>query len=328
MKVLVTGATGFTGSHLVKKLLSSGYAVRALARDKEKAKILGKHPMLEVAYGDLKDKDFIYSAVKGTERVFHIAALFREAKYPDSEYWKINVHATKDLLDAALAHQVSKFVHCSTIGVLGDIKEAPADELTPYNPGDIYQTTKMEGEKTALMYGKEKGLDVSVVRPCAIYGPGDMRLYKVFKGIQKKRFLIVGKGNIFYHPVYIDNLVQGFMLAAQKKSAAGHVFIIGDERYYSLNDFLKIIADELQSPYPKIKIPAKPVQVLSSLIEKTFISMKKEPPIYRRRVDFFTKSRAFKIDKAKELLDYRPEVDFPTGVHHTAQWYRDNGLLS
>ncbi len=327
MKVLVTGGTGFTGSNLVKKLLSSGFEVRAIARDPNKAAVLGEDKRLEIVYGNLKDKDFIDSAVKGTERVFHIAALFREAKYPDSEYWKVNVDATKDLLDASLKHQVSKFVHCSTIGVLGDIKKAPADELSPYNPGDIYQLTKMEGEKMALMYFSEKGLDVSVIRPCAIYGPGDMRLYKVFKGIKKKRFFIIGKGNIFYHPVYIDNLVQGFMLAAEKKVSSGHVFIIGDEKYYCLKDFLKVIADELSSPYPRLRLPAKPVQIASSIIEKAFVSMKKEPPIYRRRVDFFTKSRAFKIDKAKELLGYAPKIDFPSGVRNTVQWYREHGLL-
>ena len=328
MKILVTGATGFTGSNLVKKLLVSGYEVRALARDAGKAaSVLGTDKRLEIAYGNLKDRDFIFNAVKGVQRIFHIAALYREAKYPDSEYWKVNVDATQDLLEAALAHRVSKFVHCSTIGVLGDIQTPPADESTPYSPGDIYQTTKMEGEKTVLRYGVEKGLDVTVIRPCAIYGPGDMRFYKVFKGIKKKRFVIVGSGDIFYHPVYIDNLVQGFMLAAEKENTAGEIFTIGDESYYSLNDFLRVIADELKSPYPRIKLPVKPVQILSSLIEKAFIAMKKEPPIYRRRVDFFTKSRSFKIDKAKELLGYVPEVDFPTGVHYTAQWYRNKGLI-
>lgn len=328
MKILVTGGTGFTGYNLIKKLAQKDEVeIRTIARSEEKAEKLRKFKNVEVLIGDLKDKDLIYRSTKNIDKVFHIAALFREAKHPDSEYWKVNVDATKNLLEASLKNSVKRFIHCSTIGVLGDVKEIPANEKTPYNPGDIYQITKTEGEKLALKYHEDYGLNVTVIRPCAIYGPGDMRLYKIFKNIKKRRFIIVGRGDIYYHPVYIDNLIQGFILASENKNAIGEIFIIGDEKYYTLNDFLKIIADEVGAPPPKIKIPAKPVQLLSTVVEKTFVALKKEPPIYRRRVDFFTKSRAFDISKAKKILGYKPMIDFPTGVHLTAEWYRENKLL-
>lgn len=328
MKLLVTGGTGFTGYNLIKNLAQNNEVeIRTIARSEEKAKKLRKFKNVEILIGDLKDNDLVYKSIKNVDKVFHIAALFREARYPDSEYWKVNVEATKNLLEASLKNNIKRFIHCSTIGVLGDVKEIPANEQTPYNPGDIYQITKTEGEKLALKYYRDYGLNVTVIRPCAIYGPGDMRLYKIFKNIKKRRFLIVGKGNVYYHPVYIDNLIQGFILASENKNAIGEIFIIGDEKYYMLEDLLKIIADEVGAPPPKIKVPAKPVQLLSTIVEKTFVALKKEPPIYRRRVDFFTKSRAFDISKAKRILGYKPTVDFPTGVHLTAEWYRENKLL-
>lgn len=328
MKVLVTGGTGFVGYNLISKLVQNNdLEIRTIARSEEKAEKLKKFKNVEIIIGDLKDKDLIYRSIKNIDKVFHIAALFREAKYPDSEYWKVNVEATKNLLEASLENGVKRFIHCSTIGVVEDVKKIPANEETPYQPKDIYQVTKTEGEKLVLRYYKEHGLNVTIIRPCAIYGPGDMRLYKVFKNIKKRRFVIIGNGNTYYHPVYIDNLIQGFILASENEKAIGEIFIIGDEKYYKLIDFLKIIADEVGAPLPKIKIPAKPVQILATIVEKTFIAFKKEPPIYRRRVGFFTNSRAFDISKAKNILGYKPLIDFPTGVHLTAEWYRENKLL-
>lgn len=322
----MTGAGGFTGRALAKKLMKHGEDVVAFVRNAngcDDLEALGAR----IAVGDIKDKASCEKAIDGIGTVYHIAALFRKAGFPDSEYWNVNVEGTRNLLDASVASGVKKFVHCSTIGVCGDISHPPADETAPYNPGDIYQVTKMESEKLALSYAREGKLPVVVGRPASIYGPGDLRLLKMFRMIEKGRFIVLGSGRPFFHLVYIDDLTDGFMLCAGSEKAIGEIFILAGEKYVELNGLFKIIADELGVKPPRLHLPAKPFQIMGTLMEKVCIPLGIEPPIYRRRVDFFTKSRAFKINKAKSLLGYSPRIDLRTGIERTIKWYRQQGLL-
>ncbi len=326
MSVLVTGAAGFTGRALAKKLMKHGEDVIAFVRsinDCDDLEALGAR----IAVGDVKDKGSCEKAVDGVETVYHIAALFRKAGFTDSEYRNVNVEGTRNLLDASVASGVKKFIHCSTIGVCGDILHPPADETASYDPGDIYQVTKMEGEKLALSYAREGKLPVVVGRPASIYGPCDLRLLKMFRMIEKGRFIVLGSGKPFFHLVYIDDLTDGFVLCSKSEKAVGEVFILAGEQYVELNGLFKIIADELGVKPPKLHLPAKPFQLLGTLMEKVCIPLGIEPPIYRRRVDFFTKSRAFRIDKAKRILGYSPKIDLRTGIKRTINWYREQGLL-
>ncbi|MDP8219544.1 MAG: SDR family NAD(P)-dependent oxidoreductase [Candidatus Theseobacter exili] len=326
MKVFVTGGTGFAGGVLVSKLVKSGITVMALARTTDGADKVGAHGA-EPVMGDITDRDSLKNAMNGIDVVYNIAALFRSAGVQDETYWKVNFEGTRSLLEIANENKVKRFVHCSTIGVLGHIENPPADEKTSFNPGDIYQITKCEAEKLALSFGKEKGLAVSVARPAAIYGPGDMRLLKMFRMIARKRFFILGKGEVFYHPVYVDDLADGFILCAKIDKAVGEVFILGGDEYVSLNDLSRMIAKELNVPETRIHLPVKPFQMLGSVCEKICVPFGIEPPIYRRRVDFFTKSRAFDISKAKKVLGYNPKITLSEGIARTAAWYKNEGLL-
>ena len=326
MKNLVTGASGFTGRALVRKLLERGESVKALVRETSNYADIEKEGA-EIIIGNVKEKASVGKAVSGVDRVYHIAALFREAGFPDEEYYAVNLEGTRNLLDASVAAGVRRFVHCSTIGVCGDIKNPPADETMAYNPGDIYQVTKMEGEKLALSYARKGKLKVAVARPASIYGPGDLRLLKMFKMINKGRFVILGSGKPFFHVVYIDDLVEGFILCAENDKSIGEVFIIAGNEYVELNELFTIIAEKLGVKPPKLHLPAWPFQWLGVLMEKTFIPLGLEPPIYRRRVDFFTKSRSFKIEKAKSILGYQPKVGLRRGIEKSIEWYRENNLL-
>lgn len=325
-KVLVTGATGFAGSHLAKRLIDEGRDVRVLARptaDLSKPELAGA----EIFHGDLTDEDSVCRALDGVETVFHIAALFRKAKLPDRAYWAVNYEGARTLLRESHQHGVSRFVHCSTVGVLGHISKPPANETTPYNPGDIYQTTKCEAEKEALRFQKEKGLPVSVVRPAGIYGPGDTRWLKMFKGIAGHRFPMVGSGDTLIHLVYIDDLVDAFILASEKPNAVGQVYIAGGARYVTLNEFAGAVSQAVSCPMPKLHIPVGPVRLASAICEDLCRAVHIEPPLYRRRVDFFVKDRAFDITKAKRDLGYSPKVDLEEGVARTVDWYRKSGWL-
>jgi nucleoside-diphosphate-sugar epimerase len=326
MKVLVTGGTGFTGHNLSKRLLQDGHQVRLLVRSKKRV-ALDPHPALEIQEGDIRDRTAVDRAVEGVTKVFNIAAMYRSAASVDQDYRDIHVEGTRHLLEAAVRYKVGRFVHCSTVGVHGDVKVPPATEESPYAPADIYQRTKLEGELLARDFAAKKGLALSVVRPTAIYGPGDMRLLKLFKLAVKKITPVIGTGKIYYHMVYIDDLVQGFILASEVEAAVGQVFILGGQENMILDDLLSTIAGITGSPDRKIHIPAMPFQLAGSLCEKICIPLGIEPPIYRRRVDFFTKSRSFDISKAKRLLGYTPKYGLREGLAKTAQWYKEQGLL-
>jgi nucleoside-diphosphate-sugar epimerase len=282
---------------------------------------------VEIIVGEGNDRAAIARAVEGSDVVYHLAAAYREAKFTDQYYWDVNVGLTSLLLDAAQAEGVRRFVHCSTVGVMSHIANPPADEQHPHQPADIYQYTKSEAEKLALSAHVQRGIPVTVARPTAIYGPGDMRLLKMFRLIADGRFVILGFRDIYYHMVHVDDLVSGLRLLGEHPQAVGEVFILGGERYYKLRAIVDLIARAVGTRPPRWRLPAWPFQVAGTICERICIPLGIEPPIYRRRVDFFTKSRAFTIEKAKRVLGYAPQIDLETGISTTVEWYRRHGLL-
>jgi len=284
-------------------------------------------PTVDVVEGDITDPAAVAAAVCGQRVVYHLATSFRQANIPDQRHWEIHVLGTRLLLEASAAAGIDRFVHCSTVGVLSHIATPPADESWEHQPGDIYQATKSEAEKLALAYHATHGLPVSVAWPTPIYGPGDLRLLKMFRLIAARRFVMLGSGDVFFHMVHVTDLVRGLRLLAERPEAVGRVFILGGEEYRTLNEVAGLIAAAVGAPPPRVRLPARPFQLAGVLCERICIPFGIEPPIYRRRVDFFTKSRAFRIDRAKRLLGYTPRIDLETGIRETAEWYRQEGLL-
>lgn len=326
MKVLVTGSTGFTGGKLAMKLYQLGVSVKVLIRDKSKVECNDSY-YPEIIEGDIRDMSSVVEAVNGCEKIFHLAACYRTAGLPDKTYRDIHVKGTENLLKAAHKFNVQRFVHCSTVGVHGHIDNAVANEMSPFSPGDIYQETKLEGELCAKRFFDETKLPISIIRPTAIYGPGDLRLLKLFKLAGKMFTPILGNGQIYYHMIYIDDLVDAFVRASEDKNAIGEAFIIGGSERKTLNEIVDIISSGLGTPSFKIHLPASPFQLLGSVCEKICTPLKIEPPIYRRRVDFFTKSRSFDTSKSQKILGFFPKVAIEKGLNKTAAWYKDKGLL-
>ena len=151
MKVLVTGAAGFTGSHLARRLFDLGYDVRIIVRQNSKIEQSNCFQP-EIIQGDIRDPDIVERAVKGVDMVFNIAAVFRTAGISDKVYWETHVNGTQNLLNASKKYNIEIFIHCSTVGVHGHIVNPPADETYPFNPGDIYQVTKLKAELNAFQY--------------------------------------------------------------------------------------------------------------------------------------------------------------------------------
>ncbi|MEZ5318605.1 MAG: NAD-dependent epimerase/dehydratase family protein [Vicinamibacterales bacterium] len=330
MKALVTGASGFTGGHLVRVLAGAGWQVRGLVRALPPggaASVAGIGPAaaatVELVQGDLTDTDSLRRAMAGQTVVFNIAALYREAGLRPEAYRAVNADAVARIVELAREVGVRRVVHCSTVGVHGDIAHPPAAEDAPIRPGDVYQETKVLGERLARDAAERTGVELVIARPTGIYGPGDRRLFKIFGAIATGRFVMLGSGRNFYHVTYIDDLCEGFRLCAVVPGAAGQIYILGGAEVPTLAELVRVTAEVAGVAPPRWRLPVLPVWLAGAACEAVCAPFGISPPLYRRRVDFFRKSRAFDISKARRELGYAPRVGLREGIGRTLEWYRE-----
>ena len=325
---LVTGSTGFVGSRLCRELAEHGYAVRALHRAGSSLENLSGINNIELVKGDLTDQASLEAAMSGVDVVFNIAALYRQAKFPDEVYWQVNFEGTRNCLNAAKKMGVKRFIHCSTIGVHSHIEHPPANESEPYAPTDVYQESKAEAEKLVLDWVHRGEIDGCVIRPAMIWGPRDTRFLKLFRGIARRRFPIIGSGSSMCHWILVDDLVRAFRLAAENESSRGQVYIIAGSRPVSLEYTMQTIAKFYGVALLPFKIPAWPIQFFGSIVEAICRPFGIEPPLHRRRADFFIKNRAFDCSKAKNELGFTAEQSFEQEAELIASWYKENNWVS
>jgi len=322
MRALVTGATGFTGGHLARRLRDThGDTVRVLVRTEAQADVFRREGF-DVAIGDLTDESSLQAACVGMDVVYNIAALYRTAGLPSSAYRAVNALGVAAIVRAAAAGGVRRVVHCSTVGVHGDIEQPPAGEDAPLKPGDVYQETKLEGEGLGRDAAARAGIELVIARPTGIYGPGDRRLLKLFGGVARGRFVLLGDGQIFYHLTYVDDLCDGFRLCATVPAAAGRTYILAGAEVTTLRDLIGITASVAGVKPGVFRLPVWPVWLVGAACEAVCAPFGIAPPIYRRRVDFFTKSRAFDIGRAQRELGFAPAVTLRDGIGRTLEWYR------
>lgn len=327
MKVLVTGGTGFTGKALVRRLLYLGHEVVALDSKEGLRTQELRDWGAEVILGSVTDRDVVRRAMEGVEIVHHVAAAFREMNVPDSYYWEVNVGGTRNVLEAAFDQGVRKLVYCSTCGVHGNIDHPPGGEDAPIQPADYYQRTKYEAEPLVLGF-HERGLPSVILRPAAIYGPGDPeRFLMIYRRVARGTFPMFGGGKTWYHPLYIDNLVDAFVLAMRDGAGDGESYLIADEEYVQIEDLIRRVARALDADVKIPHYPVWPVVAAGHVVEKVCRPFGITPPIFPRRVDWYRQNRAFRIDKAKRDLGYQPAVGLDEGLRRTAEWYRREGYL-
>lgn len=330
MRILVTGATGFIGSRLTLYCLDQGHSVRALGRENNPAEALNARLMrergAEVGLESIANRDAMMQAAQNIDVVFHMAAAQHEANVPDSYFHDINVEGTRTMLDAGVRANVKCFVHGSTIGVYGSADGGSIGEHSPLKPGNIYEETKLDAERLVDEYADK--LPTSIARISETYGPGDMRLLKLFKGIQKNRFLLLGSGKNLHHLIYIDDLIEGLLLASGSEEARGKAFVFVGREAVETRRLVAEVATQLNSKGSVPRLPLAPFLALAAIMEAVCRPLGIQPPLHRRRMDFFRKSFEFTGAGAREVLGFVPKTELAEGVAATLRWYRESGLMA
>lgn len=327
MRVLVTGGTGFTGSHLVRRLIGKDQEVVVFDNQKgifwDELDGLGARMVL----GSVTERAALDEAAAGCRVIYHLAAAFRKINLPRESYREVNAEGTRNAIEAGLKGGMEKFVYCSTQGVHGHVDTPPGNEETPIRPEDYYQETKYMGEVVTREY-VERGVDATVLRPMAIYGPGDpARFLMLYRTAARGWFPMFGDGTAFYHPLYIDNFIDAFELAAAKPEARGQTYLIGDEQYLPIKELVTKVGEAMGIDVKIVHLPFRPVWLAAVVCEALCTPLGISPPLFRRRVDWYRQVRAFSIDKARRELGYRPAVGIEEGLSRTYRWYLDNGYL-
>ncbi|MEE9355426.1 MAG: NAD(P)-dependent oxidoreductase [Methylococcaceae bacterium] len=324
MKIAVTGATGFVGQNLCRHLDQQGHTVIPLARSV--AQLPAEFSHLSAKDADVTSLDSLKSALEGVDVCINLAALFNHPDKSFDEYRAVNVQGVSNVLIAAQSVGVKRVIHCSTVGIAAG-GSMPYSEDSPYCPPewDKYETTKCDGEKAALAFYETEKYPLVIIRPAQVYGPGDVSKIKFYKMVKKG--VIVNPGNTFKHLIYIDDLCRSFEAALTNDDVIGKAIIIAGKEPTPLKELIQIVATQLGVKTPGIVIPAIPMTLFATVVEWAFGLIDKKPPIFRRSMDFFTKSVRFKTNRMENELKFEPTVSAEEGVKQTAEWYRKEGLI-
>lgn len=330
MKVLITGGTGFIGSRLAIRCAEDGHQVAVLGReDASEVEIESRKSLanrgIDVIVGSVTDRDRMFEITSDKNVVFHLAAAQHEMNVPDEVFRNVNVEGTRNMLEACIEAGVERFVHGSSIGVYDRDVTRIVDESTPLKPDNIYGVTKAEGEDVVRAYFDRQ--PSTIIRISETYGPGDRRLLKLFRGIKKGVFFVIGNGRNIHQLIYVDDLVDGLLLSAEHPSAVSETFVLAGNERLTTDEMVSAIAEAVGVAPKSWRAPLWPFMAAATVLETTLRPLGIQPPLHRRRMDFFTKSFQISTKKAQETLGFRASTDFSEGARLTAESYTDNDLL-
>ena len=332
MRLLVTGGTGFIGSHLAEEGRRRGAEVTVLGltdRPEERANAdrLARQGV-EVIPGSITDTELCGRSARGATHIFHLAVAMREGGKKDEFFEAVNLEGTRRLLEAAAAGRVERFVYCSTIGIYGHRVPGVTREDAPLAPGNVYERTKVAAERMVRELAPSSGLPYVILRPADVYGPRDQRLLKLFRGVSRRRFPLFGPGAGRRHMIYVDDVVSGFFLACDRSEALGEALILAGPRACTLEELIELVRRETGVPRFGVRLPLAPMLAAAAVVEDVCQVLHLDPPIYRRRMDFFRSDSEFDTSRARRVLGWSPRVELEDGVRRTLEDYRSGGALS
>ncbi len=328
MKNLLTGGSGFLGSHLVETLVARGEMVRALVRPTSNITHL-RRLGVELVYGDLNDLPSLRAAVRDIDRLYHCAAFVS-----DWGTWgtfrAANVTGVRNLLEAAREAAVGKFIHVSSTDVYGH-PDAAVDETAPCRRrGWPYGDTKIEAEHLVWTYYRRHGLPITVVRPATIYGPRSPTLVlQIVELLQRGRMVRIAKGNKPAGLAYVCNVVDVLLRAAETQSSVGQAYNASDGSDITWRQYVDRLAEIAGVRSPRVAIPYRLAYLTGWAMEKMYgaLRLEQRPLLTRMAVELFGTSQGFSIHKARQELGYEPQVDFDEGMRRVELWLRQTGIV-
>lgn len=317
---LVTGASGFIGSRLRERLAERGVRVRGLD--------FATNLKLDIVAGDISEPGPWRSAAEDAEVVIHTAAVVSNAVSREVQ-WRTNVLGTRNVLSAAIAAGAKRFVHCSSVRAFGDADFPDGvDESYPVRPdGNAYVDTKIASEQVVLQAHAAGEIEATIVRPGDVYGPGS-RPWTVLpvEMIRSGRFVLPARGEGVFSPVYVDNLIDGVELAAERPEAPGQVFTISDGVGVPCRDFFGHYSRMLGKAPPRA-LPTFAAMGLITLPQAAARIGGTETEANRTAMRYLARSGTYSIEKARRMLGYEPEVGLEEGMRRTEAWLKEHGLL-
>ena len=321
MRIFVTGATGFIGAHFVERALAEGHEVTGLyrsdgAKHREVIERLRVHGA-SLRRGDILEPESFADTLRGSDSVCHFAAAFRESGADECYFERMNVEGTSNVARAAAAAGVKRFVQCGTAGIYGQRVTGTIDESTPIRPWNSYERSKLAADERVREIATSAGMEYVILRPTAVYGPRDERLLKLFRSVQKGRFPLFGAGEGRRHMIYVTDLADAFLRACTAPTAANQELIVAGPKAVPLREMLQTIARAANRPAFGPRLPLKPMLALAAAVEDTCKVFNINPPIYRRRMDFYLNDAAFDSRQAQAMLGWQPKVDLAEGFAAT-----------
>ncbi len=322
MKILLTGATGFVGSHTAERLLTSGHSIRALTRASSSLQWLEGKP-IEVSSGNLLDPDSLKAALTDIEVVIHIAGAV--AAKNKQGFYESNQQATRGLLQACQQHgnSLRQFIFISSQTAGGpSLDGTPVTEETPPHPITTYGKSKLAAEDECRQFGDY--FPTTILRLPAIYGPRDTATLSFFQAINNRLKPLIGFQNKYVNLCYIEDITHGIEQAVLHPTALTRLYYIGSERNYSWHELSAIAADVMQKKGLFVRIPHSVVHVIAAFSEFSSL-FKKKPSVlnWEKRLDLTQQYWTCSIERAKRELAYQPKVSIEEGFEKTVRWYEE-----
>lgn len=327
MRVLITGATGLLGGHLIKELQERNEQIRALVLPVENADTLIAQGV-EVVWGDITDARTLGPAVKDVELVFHLAGMMGIWR-PLSDYRLVNVTGSENLYKAAQRAEVRRFVHTSSHTVYGLGHGRYLTENDPLRPDpDPYSLTKVEGDRLIRRLMLTSDIETVILRPGTFFGPGDrLHFGRMAQKMKDGKGLIIGRGDNALPFCYVTDVVQGFLLAAYSENAPGNVYNITNDRPLTQQEMFDTIADAVKGIRPKLHVPYLPIYYGSILAEKGVARLTRtEPIVTQLGAMMFGSDNRHSIEKARRKLGFEPRVELREGIRLAAEWFNAGGM--